>query len=106
MSSTQTATTTSAFIPVERTVTCRRCGQGGLAWLRSRNDKPYLVRVREFEDGTIAARKNDFHLCPKRSESPTAISAPATMSTSVPTLAQRVEILERQVEELRKAIGK
>jgi hypothetical protein len=50
--------------PVTKTVTCNRCGATELAWLKSRQGKPYLAQARRLPDGRLGADRREFHECP------------------------------------------
>ena len=61
---------------VEKTVTCQRCGEPSLAWMRSKNGKAYLVKARQCPDGAqFEARRNDFHSCANSSTAGAAEAA-------------------------------
>lgn len=52
------------WVPIEESqlAHCRYCGEEGLAWVRSKNDKPYLVRARyNDETGEYEADRRGFH---------------------------------------------
>ncbi len=54
----------SHWEPVTKTVTCNRCGAMELAWLKSRQGKPYLAQARRLPDGRLGADRREFHECP------------------------------------------
>ena len=55
---------TEHWEPVTKTVTCNRCGDSELAWLKGRNGKPYLAVARRLPDGRLGADRREFHECP------------------------------------------
>lgn len=99
------------FISVEKTVACSRCGESGLAWLRSKAGKPYLVKATQRSDGTFEAARNAFHKCANATSAgaprplPSTPAPPKTPPAPVPDaltdLLARVARLEAEVARLR-----
>jgi len=58
-SAAEPSTTTSSTSPV----TCRRCGEGNLAWEKSKLGKWYLCRTHLGADGKHYANRKEFHKC-------------------------------------------
>lgn len=50
--------------PVRSTVTCNRCGDSEVAWLKGRNGKAYLAVARRLQDGRLGCDRREFHECP------------------------------------------
>lgn len=48
---------------VKKTVACKRCGEEGLAWAKSKNGKFYLCRTEKHLDGTIWSLRKQLHRC-------------------------------------------
>lgn len=100
---------------VEKTVTCQRCGEPSLAWMRSKNGKAYLVKARQCPDGAqFEARRNDFHSCPNSSTTGAAkpLSTPPAGAQKTPPaplapnvlsdILARLSKLETEVARLRR----
>jgi hypothetical protein len=49
-------------IAVKKTVSCNRCGEGNLAWVKSKNEKWYLAETYR-DEPFIIAKKYKWHKC-------------------------------------------